>query len=1060
LPTVQEGFVVNLRKLIAKFEADKAHYLSKAYGEAQARIDFITPFFKALGWDVDNEAGLLHHEREVIVEKGEEETQGRPDYSFRVGGQTKFFVEAKAPAEPLSAAKHILQAKGYAWNTRQVFFVILTDFEEFRFYDASVKPDERKPDEGLLVPLKYTDYLKSADRLWEFSKERVATGSLDAMLPRDRRTQRLRIPVDEAFLDEMTGWREDLARNVFKNNPDLTAKQLNEVVQRLLDRIVFIRIAEDRRIIEKNQLREAVEEWEARGGKFHIFDWLNDLFHRINEDFNGEIFKPHLSENIKIDSEVLAKIIERLYPPKSPYRFDVIGVELLGSIYERYLGKTIRPTAKQVRVEEKPEVRKAGGVYYTPKYIVDYIVKNTVGKVIEGKTPKQIEKIRILDPACGSGSFLIGAFQHLIDYHVRYLTEHPKEAHVHPLFPDLTRDGNGGHRLSVRLKAKILRNNLYGVDIDPQAVEITMMSLYLKALEGEKSQLPPKQSLLPQLKYNIICGNSLIGPDIYKDEQLGLFSDEERDRINAFDWYADTGGVPSAPTPLPEGEGGLPGADYGVRELAPAFHGGGKPPHSKAALRERRYSPGPVTFGQIMRQGGFDCVIANPPYIRIQTLQEFSPAEAGYLKSHYESAGSGNFDIYVCFVEKGISTLGDNGRLGFILPSKFFQTDYGEALRGLIAHQHLLERVVDFSHLQVFDGPSTYTCLLFLSKVQKRSVSYMKIEDESKLHRLEATESTVSLEGFSSGPWVFAGRSERALFKRLLAGRTPLGELPTSISRGSSTGADDVFILTKTPRTGVFVSRDGQTVRLEPQILRAPLYATDFGRYFFSPACEERIIFPYEVDRASSLIDERELKERFPRTFEYLRERRRRLEERKQFSSWYAYSAPRNLSLHDSADLLVPLLADHGMFSEFPQGQDRFCLMASGGFTIKTGGAFGLSRRYLLGVLNSKLIFSYLRQISNIFRGGWITCTKQYVTQLPIRTIDFSDPADKARHDRMVALVERMLELNKQKHSGKLAPSELERLEREIAATDAAIDELVYELYGITKDERKIIEGG
>jgi len=1033
LPASADTFSQSLDKLIKKFETDKAHYLSKDYSEAQAKIDFITPFFKALGWDVENEAGLLHHQREVIVERGE--TEGRPDYNFRLAGQTKFFVEAKAPSEPLDSAKHILQAKGYAWNTKQVFFVILTDFEEFRFYDASIKPDERKPDEGLLLTLKYTDYLKSTEKLWEFSKDRVAAGSLDAMLPRDRRTQRLRIPVDEAFLDEMTGWREDLARNIYKNNPELTAKQLNEVVQRLLDRIVFIRIAEDRRIIEKMQLWDAVQHWKSRGEKFHIFDWLNDLFHKINEDFNGEIFKPHLSETIKIDSDVLARIIERLYPPKSPYRFDVIGVELLGSIYERYLGKTIRPTAKTVRVEEKPEVRKAGGVYYTPKYIVDYIVKNTVGRVIEGKTPKQIEKIRILDPACGSGSFLIGAFQYLIDYHVRYLTAHPKEAHIHPLFPDLIRDANGGDRLSVRLKARILRHNLFGVDIDPQAVEITMMSLYLKALEGEKSQLPPKQSLLPELKYNIICGNSLIGPDIY--DQGTLFADEERDRINAFDWYAD----------------------HGVRELAPAFEGGGKPPHSKPAVIDRRYSTAP-TIGDIMRAGGFDCVIANPPYIRIQTLQEFSPAEAAYLKSHYESAGSGNFDIYVCFVEKGISALDDNGRLGFILPSKFFQTDYGEALRGLIVQQHLLERVVDFSHLQVFDGPSTYTCLLFLSKVEKRSVTYMKIEDESKLHRLEATESTVSLEGFSSGPWLFVGGRERALFERLLAGRTPLGELPTSISRGSSTGADDVFILSKTPRTGVFVSRDGQTVRLEPHILRAPLYATDFGRYFFSPACEERIIFPYKVDRGSSLIDERELKERFPRTFEYLRERRRRLEERKQFSGWYAYSAPRNLSLHDSADLLVPLLADHGMFSEFPQGQERFCLMASGGFSIKTGGAFSLSRRYLLGVLNSKLIFSYLRQISNIFRGGWITCTKQYVTQLPIRTINFSDRADKARHDKMVTLVEGMLELNKKKHSGKLAPSELERVEREIASTDTKIDELVYELYGITDEERRIIEGG
>jgi len=151
LTTSNEIFRSSLAKLLAKFQADQGHYLSKAYSEAQARIDFITPFFKALGWDVENEAGLPHHQREVIVERGESETTGRPDYNFRISGQTKFFVEAKAPSEPLDSTRHILQAKGYAWNTRQVFFVILTDFEEFRFYDASVKPDERKPDEGLLL---------------------------------------------------------------------------------------------------------------------------------------------------------------------------------------------------------------------------------------------------------------------------------------------------------------------------------------------------------------------------------------------------------------------------------------------------------------------------------------------------------------------------------------------------------------------------------------------------------------------------------------------------------------------------------------------------------------------------------------------------------------------------------------------------------------------------------------------------------------------------------------------------------------------------------------------
>ncbi len=630
-------------------------------------MDLITPFFKALGWDVENEAGLLHHDREVLVEKGDMEATGRPDYNFRIGGQTKFYVEAKSPSEPLDTPRHILQAKGYVWNTKSVYFVILTNFQEFRFYDASVQPDPKRPDEGLLLGLRYSDYPENAEKLWEFSRERVAAGSLEALLPKIRRAPRLRKQVDDVFLDEMTGWREELAKNIHKNNPELTARQLNEVVQRLLDRIVFIRIAEDRKVLEYGQLRRVLEDWEIHGGKFHIFDWLNDLFHKVNDDFNGEIFKPHLSETIQIDSELLAHIIKRLYPPDSPYRFDVIGVELLGSIYERYLGNTIRLTPKQVKVEEKPEVRKAGGVYYTPRYIVDYIVRETVGKAIEGKSPKQIEKIRVLDPACGSGSFLIGAFQYLIDYHVMWYLAHPEQEvrHAHPsldFMREVHTDPDGAKRLSVYRKAKILRHNLFGVDIDPQAVEITMMSLYLKALEGEKSQLPPKQHILPELKYNIMCGNSLIGPDVY--DQGVLFAEDERDRINAFDWNF-----------IPVGAGLVP-AQVGRRDdfvgagLVPAQdgHPQGAPLPRAGGSRTARTTAGNglPSIGQVVTSGGFDCVIGNPPYIRIQALQEFSPEEAKYLKSHYRAAISGNFDIYVCLVEKGLCLLNKSGRLGFI----------------------------------------------------------------------------------------------------------------------------------------------------------------------------------------------------------------------------------------------------------------------------------------------------------------------------------------------------------------------------------------------------------
>ncbi len=936
MPASLASFITTLENLIHRFDSDRAYYLSKAYSEAQARVDFITPFFKALGWDVENEQGLPHHAREVVVEAAED-TRGRPDYGFRVSGQTRFFVEAKAPSEELDTARHIIQAKTYAWNTKQVFMVVLTDFEEFRFYDASIQPDVRRPDEGLLLTLKYTGYLKNAEKLWEFSKERVLAGSLEAMLPRDRRTQRLRIPVDTAFLDEMTGWREDVAKNVYKNNPGLTARQLNEIVQRLLDRIVFIRIAEDRRVIEKNQLRDVVEEWKARGGKFHIFEWLNDLFHRVNEDFNGEIFKPHLSEEIKIDSEVLARIIERLYPPQSPYRFDVIGVELLGSIYERYLGSTIRVTAKRVFVEEKPEVRKAGGVYYTPEYIVNYIVENTVGKLIEGKSPKQIEKIRILDPACGSGSFLIGAFQRLIDYHVHYLTEHPKEAQIHPLFPDVIKGENGEPRLSVIRKAKILKNNIFGVDIDPQAVEITMMSLYLKALEGERSQLPPKQHLLPELKFNIVCGNSLIGPDIY--EQSTLFGDAERDHINAFDWNSEISG-----------------------------------------------------FGRIMKDGGFDCVIGNPPYsYRNSTEDSLRP----YYLKHFRSA-EGNFDVYKFFMEKDLSLLRKGGFVGLIVSATFLILPTFTRLRELLL-QSSIEQLAPLGP-GAFQEATVDTAIIICRRVEpdaKHNVLVRKPGPPTQLPTASA-ELIRQVRWLENGSHVFDYRLSdqgAAIVRRLLHEFPPI-EKAYEFGVGINTG----FI-----RKELVANR-----KLDRR--HHPMVAGD-GISRYGPIVTAGWIM-YDAD--------------------YVRRRgklgRTLPAEHLLSSDKILVVRTRNLALRQRIIATVDTSKAYNL--------NRLSnIVAREGYSLHG----------LLGILNSTLY-------------NWLYSTRFYDYEIKPVYLRSSPLAD-ANNKTLAPLVMRMLELNKKRHSGKLAPSELERMEREIAATDAQIDDLVFQLYGITDEERKIIEG-
>jgi len=595
----------------------------------------------------------------------------------------------------------------------------------------------------------------------------------------------------------------------------------------------------------------------------------------------------------------------------------------------------------------------------------------------------------------------------------------------------------------VRLKAKILRNNLFGVDIDPQAVEITMMSLYLKALEGERSQLPPKHALLPELKYNIVCGNSLIGPDIY--DQGTLFGDEERERINAFDWFGGTGVPPVGP------------------------HG-----------QDAHATSGPPTIPDIMRAGGFDCVIGNPPYVRIQDLAEWAPQEAEYYKSHFASAKQGNFDIYIVFLEKGLSLLARDGLLGFIVPRKFMQAGYGEAIRKLLTDGKHIRSITGFSNNQVFEDSFVNTCVLVLSKKtcdRFEHVFVPKLPREESLasvveslpHGRSGGASVSSLRSVSIGqdPWILASKADLALLDKLRKGNQTLQDASARIFQGIKTSADKVYIVEvrKERRSfvEVFSKHTGKTHRLEKALLRRLIKGGDSDRFCIKPT-NLLLLFPYIVGEQGRtlLIAEKHLRDQLPLTYAYLREVKGYLERREggktKGSGWYRYIYPKNFEVMGLPKLITPDLAERSSFSYDQTGEIFFPGGAAGGYGILP--KKDIDPRYLLGLLNSSLVDWFIRTSGTQMESGYYSFEARFIRSAPIRTINFSDPADKARHDRMVELVERMLELNKQKHSGKLAPSELDRVDREIAATDAEIDNLVYELYGITQEEREIIEKG
>src|SRR6266498_2435430 len=922
-----------VKNLVERFEQHRESYRSGRYNETQLRREFLDPFFEALGWDIFNKQSYAEMYKDVIHEDSLEiEGENKaPDYAFRVGGTRKFFVEAKKPAVNIEFDIHpAFQLRRYAWSAK-LPLGILTDFEEFAVYDCRVKPDKGdKASIGRVMLLSYRDYIEKWDEIAAiFSREAVLKGSFDSYAE-GMKSKKGTTEVDDAFLAEIERWRELLAKNIALRNPNLSVRELNYAVQMTIDRIVFLRICEDRGVERNEQLKEIADPPVLRtsphfrqknenaddtkvakmGGS--VYAALCQLFQRADIRYNSGLFHfknekeqssaaDTLTLGLKIDDKVLQDILKNLYYPESPYVFKEIPSDILGQVYERFLGKVIRLTAgHQAKVEEKPEVRKAGGVYYTPTFIVENIIQNTVGKLLEGKTPKEVARLKFLDPACGSGTFPLGAFQYLLDWHLKWYLEHEPEKWATGKNPAIyqTKDG---YRLTTAKKKEILLNNIYAVDIDPQAVEVTKLSLLLKVLEGESNETIGSQlalfqeRVLPDLGRNIKCGNSLIGYDYFEGRML--VAQEERERVNAFDWKAE--------------------------------------------------------FPQVFAQGGFDAVFGNPPYIRIQVLQETSSINVEYYKKTYQAASKGNYDIYVIFVEKALSLLNEKGRLGFILPHKFFNAQYGEPLRSVIASGKHLAKIVHFGDQQVFESATTYTCLMFLDRAGHDEFEFEKVSNlDSWQNSLSDATGLISATKVNSSEWNFGVGKDVGLFDRLSNMPFKLGNVADRMAQGIRTSANEVYVLEKLLEEETFVKAHSdilnKDVLLERKSLSLFLQGREIKRYRIIPSIK-MVLVPYRIKSGKAeLISEKELQKQFPKSYEYFRENKNYLEKREKGrfrgGSWYMYGRQQNIDLMLVPKILIPDISDRAQFALDEKGEYAF---TSGyGITLKDDSK--LSPKYVL----------------------------------------------------------------------------------------------------------------
>lgn len=1007
-----------IHELVNRFRDSYDFYTSANYNEAQLRQEFINPFFEALGWDMTNKAGYAPQYREVIHEDSQKQSDGKtkaPDYAFRIGSNRIFFLEAKKPHTKIKIESDpAFQLRRYGWNAH-MSLSILTNFDKFAVYDCRTRPNEKdSPATGRVLLLSFEDYLEKWDEIVSiFSKDAVLKGAFDRFAE-DKKGKKGTTEVDSEFLKEIEKWRDKLARNIANRNFSRASnnqitnhhqaeRNLNYAVQTTIDRILFLRICEDRKIEPENQLLEIAN------GK-DIYANLLILFQKADQKYNSGLFhfsteKNQTSEpdsftpSLKIDDEVLRDIIKTTYYP-CPYIFNEIPVEILGQVYEQFLGSVIRLTpAGMAKVEEKPEVRKAGGVYYTPRYIVDYIVQNTVCKLLnpEGQTtsneggkgpkalsPEQALKIRIVDPACGSGSFLLGAYQFLLDYHLSYYLNHEPKNYLKGKSPALVPTDDGGYSLSLEAKKRILTSCIFGVDIDSQAVEVTKLSLLLKLLEGEKGQLSLGiERILPDLGNNIRCGNSLIGWDYFKDQ---LFADEEEIyRVNPFNWQA--------------------------------------------------------AFPQVFADGGFDAVIGNPPYIRQESLGD----DKRYYEAIYK-VFTGTADIYSYFIEKGVDLLAPGGQFSYIVANKWLRAKYGFKLRKWLKTK-CIEEIIDFGDLPVFTNATTYPLILRVSNNPphfKPMLTTVDTLDFISLQEYVNQEGEISDQTcFEDDGWSLAGKDTQDLLAKLRENSIPLGEyVHGKTYRGILTGLNKAFVIDQKTKDRLIAEDPKSEELIKPFII-----GKDIQRYKINWD-NKYIIF---TRRGVNIND-------YPAIQTYLTQFKHELMPKPanwKGDSWKGRK-PGPYKWYEIQDTV-------GYFKEFEKPKivwgnlaqrPKFTMDTQGFYVNAPSVIIPLEDYYLLGILNSSIGYTFISLTAAGRQGGFFEYKPIYVSQVPIHVVDKNNPKEIAIKNQIEANVKHLLELNGQSPQ---TPLEKRKNNELIGVVEKTIDQLVFELYNLSNEEIELI---
>ena len=592
---------------------------------------------------------------------------------------------------------------------------------------------------------------------------------------------RAKVPLHDTILNDLEKWRLEMAKAISDHRNDLSLDEVDHATQLTLNRLLFIRCTEDRGMESQNYTRALLEQetiWK------HI---VESIFPYFNTCYNSDLFETNdLVDDfsLTVPNDVIRNIIRGMHGREEIYDFSIIPLEILGTVYENYLAKQLKKNEEGTLIlETKPEIKKSGGVCYTPPHIVEGIVQESLGELFSSRKTKGF-KPKILDPACGSGTFLIKALDYLFDKNRQPVT---KKSEVPP-------------QLTLEEKRNILVECIFGVDLDERAVEITKLSLFLKLLDGVEESLLIKHAVLPTIEENIRHGNSLITPEMFVNHS----DDLDSVRVAPLDWkeFMDRHGIPK----------------------------------------------------------GFDAIIGNPPYVRIQVLRKFYPQETDIYVSNYETTQDGNVDLYIPFIEKCITLLKKGGYLGFICPNRFWANDYGGKLRTQISEKKYLHKVINFRAEQVFTGVTTYTCIAIFKAKKNSKFEYIeaipgtrpeKITNSLIFNAKGITKNSLDARILTEDPWLLAPTSVRNFIHRMEKMPKCLNDYIDTdggIFQGLITGKDPVFLLENRGNGEYFSKQIQHNVNLEEVLMVPTLKGSADLKRLGRPVERLSMLFPYQLE--------------------------------------------------------------------------------------------------------------------------------------------------------------------------------------------------------------------